>query len=526
MAKQVKQMISSEDFLANTRKTWYQPNKTELIEEAVSRKECILSDKGAICATTGKHTGRSPKDKFIVYSQSVHDKIDWANNTPISKEFFSGLYEKMKKYAQNQQLYVSSVQAGADPKNALTVKFITELAWHHLFIRQLFINPENTDKKEDFTVICMPRFKADPEVDGTKSETFIIINFDKKMVLIGGGEYAGEMKKSIFSVMNYILPQKGIMSMHCSANMGKDGKTVLFFGLSGTGKTTLSADVSRVLIGDDEHGWSDDGIFNIEGGCYAKCVKLTEEYEPEIYGAIRYGTVLENVWLDKGNRLPDYFNISFTENTRAAYPLDYIPNSLKKGGVVAHPDTIVFLAADAFGVLPPVAKLSKEQAMYHFLSGYTSKVAGTERGIVEPEATFSSCFGSPFLPLPPFEYAKLLGEKIEKHNTQVYLVNTGWSGGGYGVGQRMNLKYTRAIVNAIINKKLDSCEWEKDSVFQFLIPTSCDKVPSNILKPQNTWQDKKAYQGQAQKLAQLFVKNAEKFTGNTDPAILAAGPKI
>ncbi len=526
MSKNVKPKISSEDFLLNARKTAYDLNEIELIEEAVTRKECILSDKGAICVTTGKHTGRSPNDKFIVYSKNVHDKIDWSNNTPISEEIFTNLYEKMKKYAQNQMLFVSNVQAGSDPKNSLKIKFINELAWHHLFVKQLFIKTtEKATVKEDFTVICLPKFKAYPDVDGTKSDTFIIINFDEKMVLIGGGKYAGEMKKSIFSVMNYLLPQKNVLSMHCSANMGKDKKTTLFFGLSGTGKTTLSADQDRILIGDDEHGWSDDGIFNIEGGCYAKCVKLTPETEPEIFHAIRYGTVLENIWMDKTNRQVDYFNITYTENTRAAYPLSYIPNALCEGGVVPHPETIIFLTADAFGVLPPVAKLTKEQAMYHFLSGYTSKLAGTERGIIQPEATFSSCFGAPFLPLSPLEYAKLLGEKIEKHKTNVYLVNTGWSGGAYGVGERMNLTYTRAIINAILNSRLNDTTWELDPIFNISIPSSCPDVPTEILNPINTWKDKEAYKEQAKKLAGLFIKNANKFSANISPEIASAGPK-
>lgn len=526
MGKVAKEQISSEDFLEGARRVSYDLGVPELIEESVSKRECILSDKGAICVTTGKHTGRSPNDKFIVYSPSVQDKVDWSNNAPINKDIFDKLYEKMKRYAHNQQLYVSTVYAGSDPKNSLAIRFINEMAWQHLFVKQLFIEPqEKAAKKEDFTVICLPRFKANPDVDGTRSDTFIIINFEDKMVMIGGGKYAGEMKKSIFSVMNYLLPQKNVLTMHCSANVGKEGKTALFFGLSGTGKTTLSADINRVLVGDDEHGWSEDGIFNIEGGCYAKCVNLTEENEPEIYNAIRYGTVLENVWINKTNRTPDYCNIIFTENTRAAYPLDYIPNALAKGGVVPHPETIIFLTADAFGVLPPVAKLTKEQAMYHFLSGYTSKLAGTERGIIEPEATFSSCFGSPFLPLSPLEYAKLLGKKIEKHKTNVYLVNTGWTGGPYGVGQRMSLKYTRAIVNAILDGKMAKVEWENHPVFQIAVPKTCDKVPSEILNPENTWQDKKAYQAQAQKLASLFIKNATKFTNSIATEILNAGPK-
>ncbi|MDR3348491.1 MAG: phosphoenolpyruvate carboxykinase (ATP) [Acidaminococcales bacterium] len=526
MNKNSKNNISSDDFLRGARKVLRNLTEAELIEEAVSKKECILSAQGAVCVTTGRHTGRSPKDKFIVYTIGEREKIDWSNNAPINKEFFLRLYEKMKKYAANQPLYVTNVRAGSEPKNSLSIKFINELAWHQLFVKRLFLPPDSqAAPKEDFTVICLPRFKAYPDTDGTKSDTFIILDFDDKFILIGGGKYAGEMKKAIFSVMNYLLPQKNILSMHCSANMGKDKKTALFFGLSGTGKTTLSADPARLLIGDDEHGWGDSGIFNLEGGCYAKCVNLTSESEPEIYAAIRYGTVLENVWIDKTTRQPDYFNIIYTENTRAAYPLSYINNALTQGAPFAHPETIVFLTADAFGVLPPVASLNAEQAMYHFLSGYTSKVAGTERGIIEPEATFSSCFGAPFLPLHPFEYAKLLGSKIQKHKTKVYLVNTGWSGGAYGTGQRISLKYTRAIVTAILNGQLAKAEWDADPLFNFLIPKSCDKVPRAILNPENTWQDKKAYREQAQKLAALFAKNAAKFVGAIAPEILAAGPK-
>ena len=525
MPKTHKNICSSKDFLADTRKVYYNLSISELVEDALRNKEGILSHKGAFCANTGKHTGRSPKDKFIVDTPNVHDKIDWENNTPISEEVFYKLYQKMLEYAKHQKLYITDVCAGADPKNTLTVKFINEYAWHHMFIKQLFIKPKGVSSGKEFTVICLPKFKAIPEIDGTRSETFIIINFDERMVLIGGGEYAGEMKKSIFSVMNYLLPQENILSMHCSANMNEEGKTALFFGLSGTGKTTLSADACRELIGDDEHGWSDDGIFNIEGGCYAKCIKLSEENEPEIYNAIRYGTILENVWIEGGTREPDFFNTTNTENTRAAYPLEYISNS-SKINIATHPQTIVFLTADAFGVLPPVARLTKEQAMYHFLSGYTSKIAGTERGIVEPEATFSACFGAPFLPLRPVEYAKLLGKKIEKHNTSIYLVNTGWTGGPYGIGSRMELPYTRAIITAIHDDKLKNVEWELEPIFQMAIPKSCPGVPDEILNPINTWQDKKAYDKQARDLAKLFNDNIKKFKNTVDDTIVNAGPKV
>jgi len=516
---------SSADILSVARRVAHDLSVVELIEEAVRNQEGILSDKGALCVTTGKHTGRSPKDKFIVDTPAVHDLISWTNNTPCSEDTFNRLYAKMRKYAVDHQLYVTDVYAGADPQNRLQVKFINEYAWQHLFIKQLFIKPETKPKvPEGFTVMCMPGVKADPIEDNTHSETFIVLNFDKKMVLIGGGEYAGEMKKSIFSVMNYILPQKGILSMHCSANVGKDGKSALFFGLSGTGKTTLSADPNRSLIGDDEHGWSDNGIFNIEGGCYAKCIKLTEETEPEIYRAIRYGSVLENVYIHEQTRLPDYFDSRYTENTRTAYPLDYIPDAIQPS-IADHPSVIIFLTADAFGVLPPISKLTKEEAMYHFLSGYTSKVAGTERGITEPQATFSIGFGEPFLPLSPLKYARLLGEKIDKYNTQVYLLNTGWTGGPYGIGHRMNLKYTRAMVTAALDGHLDNVEWKRDPIFQVYIPESCPNVPKELLTPENTWADKNEYKIAANKLVKRFAENVKKFKGEMSDDILNAGPK-
>ncbi|SEJ25514.1 phosphoenolpyruvate carboxykinase (ATP) [Propionispira arboris] len=517
---------SSHDLLAGARRVSHDLSVVELIEEAVKNQEGVLSDTGALCVTTGKHTGRSPKDKFIVDTPAVHELISWTNNTPCSEDTFNRLYAKMKKYGEDHQLYVTDVYAGADLENRLQVKFINELAWQHLFIKQLFIKPEKKpSEKEGFTVVCMPGVKADPVEDKTHSETFIILNFDKKMVLIGGGRYAGEMKKSIFSVMNYILPQKGILSMHCSANVGKDGNSALFFGLSGTGKTTLSADPNRNLIGDDEHGWSDEGIFNIEGGCYAKCIKLTEDSEPEIFRAIKYGTVLENVHIQDKTRHADYFDTRYTENTRTAYPLDFIPNAVHPS-IAEHPTAIIFLTADAFGVLPPISKLTKEQAMYHFLSGYTSKVAGTERGITEPQATFSIGFGEPFLPLSPLKYARLLGEKIDKFNTHVYLLNTGWSGGPYGVGRRMDLKYTRAMVTAALDGKLDDVDWEIDPIFQVAIPASCPDVPTEILKPSNTWNNKKDYKIQAKKLAKRFAENVEKFKGAMPDDILNAGPKV
>ncbi|MFY9414697.1 MAG: phosphoenolpyruvate carboxykinase (ATP), partial [Tepidanaerobacteraceae bacterium] len=497
-----------------------------LVEEALKRGEGFLTDSGALNVFTGKYTGRSPNDKFIVDEPSVHDKIWWGNNKPIEPENFENLLKRLMAYLQNRDLFIFDGFAGADPKYRLPIRVINEYAYQNLFCRQLFIVPsddELVNHEPGFTVICAPGFKADPETDKVNSEAFIILSFEKKLVIIGGSQYAGEMKKSIFSVLNYIMPQQGVLSMHCSANVGKDGSTALFFGLSGTGKTTLSADPHRFLIGDDEHGWSDDGIFNFEGGCYAKCINLSREKEPQIYDAIKFGAVLENVIVDEDTRIPDYDSDEVTENTRAAYPVEFIPGAVIPG-VGGHPKTVVFLTADAFGVLPPIAKLTREQAMYYFISGYTSKLAGTERGITEPQATFSSCFGAPFLPLSPMVYAKLLGEKIEKHDVNVFLVNTGWTGGPYGVGKRMDLGYTRAMIKAALDGELDSVEYEEDPIFGLMIPKSCPEVPSQVLNPRNTWSDKDAYDKAAASLAESFAKNIAKFSGIA-PEVIAAGPK-
>ena len=499
-------------------------SREELVEEALANGEGVLAANGAFRVVTGKRTGRSPKDKFFVDDAVTHDELCWENNLPCSKETFDRLYAKMLAYAADHKMYVTDVYAGADPRYRLPVHFVNELAWQQLFIRNLFIsNEEVPADAEGFTVLCMPNVYADPEADGVHSEMFVIINLTEKVVLIGGGRYAGEMKKGIFTVMNYLLPKHDVFSMHCSANVGPNGDTALFFGLSGTGKTTLSADGTRALVGDDEHGWSKDGIFNIEGGCYAKCVHLSEYTEPQIFHAIRQNTVLENVILDE-NGDPDYDDIALTENTRAAYPLNYIDNALLPS-VAGHPKNIIFLTADAFGVLPPVAKLSKEQAMYHYLSGYTSKVAGTEDGIVEPQATFSIGFGEPFLPLPPLTYAKMLGQRIEEYGTNVYLINTGWSAGPYGKGHRIRLQYTRRLVNAVLDGELDNAEWVEFPVFGFKIPVACPDVPSEILNPRNTWEDKGAYDEQLHKLAMLFGKNVTKFHGLITEEILSAGPK-
>ena len=502
----------------------------QLVEKATSRGEATLTIDGALRAETGKYTGRSPKDKYMVEEDISKDKIDWGNvNRPISSEVFENLYVKVMNYLKaKDELYVFNGFAGADEASQLSIRVINEYAWHNLFCHQLFIRPTKEQlaaHQAEFTIISAPTFKADPAVDGTASETFIITSIEKKIILIGGTEYAGEMKKSIFGIMNYLLPEQGIFPMHCSANVGEDGDVALFFGLSGTGKTTLSADANRKLIGDDEHGWSDNGVFNIEGGCYAKTINLSAEKEPEIYGAIKFGSVLENVVIDSKTRIPDYDDGSLTENTRVAYPIDYIDNIVLPS-VAGHPKTIIFLTADAFGVLPPISKLTKEQAMYHFLSGFTSKLAGTERGVTEPEPVFSTCFGSPFLPLPAQVYAKQLGEKIDEYGSQVFLVNTGWTGGGYGVGSRMKLSYTRTMVRAAIDGKLNNVETIQDSVFGLHIPTQIEGVPSEVLNPREAWADKDSYDAKASELAGLFNKNFAKFANISAEISQKGGPQI
>ncbi|WP_088032926.1 phosphoenolpyruvate carboxykinase (ATP) [Evansella clarkii] len=500
-----------------------------LIEKGLERGEGILTSTGAFRATTGSYTGRSPKDKFIVEERSVKDKIAWgAVNKPVSPEIFERLYVKVLNYlSERDEIFVRHGFAGADKSTQLPIRTINELAWHNLFVQQLFIRPTENELKDftpEFTIVSAPGFKADPAIDGTNSEAFIIVSFEKKTILIGGTEYAGEMKKSIFSIMNYLLPEREVLPMHCSANVGREGDTALFFGLSGTGKTTLSADPQRSLIGDDEHGWSLNGVFNIEGGCYAKTINLSEEKEPQIFNAIRYGSVLENVVVDEETRIPDYDSNLYTENTRAAYPIDYIPNSMVPS-IAGHPNTIIFLTADAFGVLPPISKLTKEQAMYHFISGYTSKLAGTERGVTKPEATFSTCFGEPFLPLPANRYAKMLGDKIAEHDVNVFLVNTGWSGGPYGEGKRMNLAYTRAMVQAALEGELASTETTVDPFFGVHIPMHCPGVPDEVLQPRETWTDKEAYDKKARELALKFKENFKKFE-DIPEEIYAAGPTV
>ena len=500
-----------------------------LVELIISRKEGVLSSTGALSVKTGKFTGRSPDDKYIVDDEVTHDTVDWGKvNHPISEENFDRIFRRMKKHVEDKEFFIFDGFVGADPENRLPIRTINNRAWHNLFARQLFIRPSQEELKNhepEFTLLSCDDFATIPEEEGTRSKTFIIINFKKKIVLIGSTSYAGEIKKAIFSIMNYILPRKSVFPMHCSANVDADGDTALFFGLSGTGKTTLSADPERRLVGDDEHGWSDNGIFNFEGGCYAKCINLKKEEEPQIWNAIRFGSVMENVVMrGDGSREPDFDDGSLTENTRVAYPLDYIDNAVIPS-VAGHPQLIVFLTADAFGVMPPIAKLTKEGAMYHFMSGYTSKLAGTERGITEPKETFSHCFGAPFMPLHASQYAKMLGKKITEHGTRVYLINTGWTGGPYGVGKRMNLTYTRAMVTAALNGEINKLPIKHHDIFNLDMPTSCPGVPDDVLDPRNTWSDKDRYDAAAKRLAALFVKNFEKF-GSVQKEIVDAGPKV
>ena len=499
-----------------------------LIEVAIQRKEGKLSSSGALSVKTGKFTGRSPDDKYIVDDRITHNAVDWGRvNRPIPQEKFEKLFSRMKKYVEGKEFFVFDGYVGADLQLRLPIRVVTDNAWHNLFATQIFIRPKMAELKShkpEFTLLSVNDFGAMAEIEGTRTDTFIIISFEKKMILIGSTSYAGEIKKAMFSVMNYILPARSIFPMHCSANVGMDGNSALFFGLSGTGKTTLSADPERRLVGDDEHGWSYRGIFNFEGGCYAKCINLKKDNEPEIWKAIRFGAVMENVIIDGSTREPNFDDGSLTENTRVVYPIDFIPGAIIPS-VATHPKVIIFLTADAFGVMPPVAKLTKEGAMYHFMSGYTSKLAGTERGITEPKETFSQCFGAPFMPLHAKEYAKMLGNKITEHDANVYLINTGWSGGPYGVGKRMNLKYTRAMVKAALNSDLEKVQFKHDDTFNFDIPTSCPGAPPDILDPANTWSDKQSYVMSAKRLAALFVKNFQKF-GEVPKEILDAGPKI
>ena len=501
-----------------------------LYEHAILRQEGDLAADGPLVCRTGAHTGRSPNDKFVVREPSSEKHVAWSKvNRPMEQAQFEVLRRDILAHLGDRELYVQDLYAGADPTYRLRVRFIQELAWQNLFVRNLFIVPpanELPDFAPQFTVITAPSFKASPERHGTRSDVAIVLNMGTREVLIAGTSYAGENKKSIFTVLNYLLPLRGVLSMHCSANIGRDGDTALFFGLSGTGKTTLSSDPQRQLIGDDEHGWSDDGIFNFEGGCYAKMIRLSAEAEPQIYATTqRFGTVLENVVVDPETRALDLDDASLTENTRGAYPIAFIDNAVASG-TGGHPQNIVMLTADAFGVLPPIARLSAEGAMYHFLSGYTAKVAGTEKGVKDPSATFSTCFGAPFLPLNPNVYARGLGERIARHTVRVWLVNTGWTGGAFGVGKRMSIQHTRAMITAALSGQLDDVEYRRHPIFNVEMPTTCPGVPDAVLDPRSTWSDKAAYDQQAKKLASMFVENFKTFAGDVDRAVIDAGPRV
>lgn len=496
----------------------------QLVDFAIKRGEGVLSDKGALVVNTGKYTGRSPKDRFIVKDDITKDVLNWSDvNLPIDESVFNKIQEDVCEYLKGKDLFIFDGYVGALEKYRLPIRVICEYAYQAMFANQMFIRPdkEQLDNHDpEFNVIAVPGLKAKDKENVLNSEAFILINFSKKLILIGGTAYSGEIKKAVFSVMNFLLPKKGVLPMHCSANKGEDGQTAIFFGLSGTGKTTLSADPARKLIGDDEHGWCDDGVFNFEGGCYAKTISLDKEKETEIFNAIKFGAILENVVLDE-NRTPDYNDNKYTENTRGAYPLDYIEN-VELSGLGDNPKKIIFLTADATGVMPPISKLTKEAAMYHFMSGYTSKVAGTERGIVEPQATFSDCFGGPFMLLDPIVYAHLLGEKINKSNTDVYLINTGWIGGAYGKGKRISLSYTREMVNAVINDKLKNVKFNEHPVFNLLIPSECPNVPASVLNPRELWDDKEEYDKKALELAESFKNNFKQFK-NVSEEIVNAG---
>ncbi len=515
--------------IRNVNYTFWNMTTPALYEAAVRRREGLIAHLGPFVARTGHHTGRSPNDKFTVKEPGSQDNIWWGNvNRPFEAKQFNDFHRRLLAYLQGKDLFVQDCYAGADPAYRVPIRVITETAWHSLFARNMFIRELDGAKlaehKPEFTVIHTPHFHAVPEMDGTNSECYILVSFSQKLILIGGTSYAGEIKKSIFTIMNYLLPGQNVFPMHCSANTGPDNDVALFFGLSGTGKTSLSTDPERPLIGDDEHGWSDSGVFNFEGGCYAKMIRLSEEGEPEIYQTTRrFGTILENVQMDSEIRRLDLNDDSLTENTRGAYPISHLENYVESG-IGGHPQNVIFLTADAFGVMPPIARLTPEQARYHFLSGYTAKVAGTEKGVTEPEATFSACFGAPFLPLPPTVYSRLLGERLEKHKSKCWLINTGWTGGAYGEGQRMKIGYTRAMIHAALSGKLDNVSMANDPIFGISVPTTCPDVPSELLQPRNTWKDKSAYDVAAKKLARMFRENFKSFEADAPEAVRAAGP--
>ena len=515
--------------IRNLNNAYWNLTTPALYEQVVFRHEGLLAHLGPVIVRTGAYTGRSPNDKFIVKEPSSEKNIWWGDvNRPFTPEQFDNIWNRVRAYLQGNDVFIQDCYIGADEKYHMPLRVITEYAWHSLFVRNMFVTIDDKEELKnhlpEFTIIDLPKFHAVPELDGTNSEAFILVNLAEKLVLIGGTSYAGEIKKSAFTLMNYLLPQKNVLPMHCSANVGEGGDTAVFFGLSGTGKTTLSADPNRALIGDDEHGWSEDGVFNFEGGCYAKVIRLSAEAEPEIHSTTRrFGTILENVALDSYTRSPDLDDSTFTENTRASYPITHLDN-IVPGSKSGHPKNIIFLTADAFGVLPPLSRLTKEQAMYQFLLGYTAKVAGTERGVTEPQATFSTCFGAPFMPQHPSVYAQLLGDKIEKQGVICWLVNTGWSGGPYGIGKRMSIKYTRALLNNALEGKLDKVEFVTDPVFGLAIPKTCPDVPAEILFPRDTWGDKAAYDKKAKDLAQRFKKNFKQYEAFVSKDVVKAGP--
>lgn len=503
----------------------------ELVNKTLELGQGELNDAGALCVSTGKFTGRSPKDKFTIKDAETENSVDWGDvNIPMDAATFDKLYDRVCAYFDGKEVWVRDAYACADPKFRLNLRVVNEAPWANLFCNDLFLRPtaaEIETQQPEWTILQAPGFQADPAIDGTRQANFTIVNFTRKIILIGGSAYTGEMKKGIFGVLNYVLPHKHrVLSMHCSANEGKDGDVALFFGLSGTGKTTLSADPNRALIGDDEHGWADGSVFNFEGGCYAKVIDLSAEKEPQIFAAVKPNAILENIVFKAGTKEVDYKDGSITENTRAAYPIHHIPNA-KEPSYGGDPKNIFFLTCDAFGILPPISKLTKAQAMYHFISGYTAKVAGTEVGVTEPQSTFSACFGRVFLPLHPTKYAELLGEKLDQHkDVNVWLINTGWSGGSYGVGSRMSLKYTRSMITAAMNGQLDTVEYKPHNVFGVLVPQSCPDVPSEMLNPRDTWADKEAYDKKASELAQLFIKNFEKYAAQANDEIRSAAPIV
>lgn len=515
--------------ITNFQNDYWNLSPEDLIEHSIKKGMGVLADSGALVIKTGTFTGRSPKDRFIVKDEFTNDVVDWnAINIPFEVENFQALKQGIADYLGDKDIYVRDLIACADENYQLKIRLVSEYPWSNQFANNMFLRPTAEEVKNfdpEWSILCAPGYHADPELHGTRQHNFAIVNFSEKQIIIGGTGYTGEIKKGIFSVLNCILPhKKGVLAMHCSANQGKDGDTAVFFGLSGTGKTTLSADPNRFLIGDDEHGWSDEGVFNFEGGCYAKTINLTEEGEPDIYRAIKHGAILENINFKAGTRQIDFEDSSITQNTRVSYPIYHIQNALpkSKGG---NPKNIFFLTCDAYGVLPPISKLTRGQAMYHFISGYTAKVAGTELGVTEPQKTFSACFGAPFLPLHPTQYAEMLGEKMDKHQVNVWLVNTGWSGGSYGVGSRMKLRYTRAMITAALEGELGKANFTPHPIFGVLMPDACPNVPGELLNPRNTWEDKLAYDETANYLASSFVDNFAQYADKANEEILSAAPK-